>query len=164
MYSSIKQKVIDFTFNFSKQPILFKDLLLANNLVNEGIQVAPSRLGFRLRLSRAYIAYIILVSIIAMPLAGITHGLFMNADFHASIVASIVFTAVIFILFNFFRDWLIDQVTVSLVKKAWKLHFPFFEYDEYKGKVAKLYDLAMKEEIPKKDLEKYILDNLIEEE
>lgn len=156
----MKQKIIDYTFNFSKQPILFRDLLLANNLVNEGIQVSPSKLGFRLRLLRAYIVYIVLISIIALPLSAISHGIFVNIDSHASIVASVFFTAVVFIMFNFFRDWLVDQVTISLIKKSWKIHFPYFEYDEYKEKVAKLYDLAIKEEIPKKDLEKYILDNL----
>jgi hypothetical protein len=40
------------------------------------------------------------------------------------------------------------------------LHFPFFTYEEYSKKIDEIFESAMKEEISKRDLEKYILENL----
>ena len=62
--------------------------------------------------------------------------------------------------FNFFRDRMRDSVTKELIKRSWKLHFPFFTYEEYSHKIDEIFEDAMKEEISRRDLEKYILDNL----
>lgn len=71
-----------------------------------------------------------------------------------------VITAVIFIGFNFFRDKMRDTMTKELIVRSWKLHFPFFSYEEYSSKIDEIFEKAMKDEISKRDLEKYILENL----
>ena len=95
-------KILDYCFSVSKQPVLLKDLLVANVQHNEKMHVDAAKLGFRLKISRAYFVYIGLVSIFAIPVALITHKAFAKMDSHASIVAAVFFTAIIFILFNFF--------------------------------------------------------------
>ena len=55
-----------------------------------------------------------------------------------------------------------DAVTIELIKRSWKLHFPFFSYDENSEKIEEIFERALKEEVSKRELEKYILDNLTE--
>lgn len=154
--------ILNYCFTTSKQPVLLKDLLVANRQFNEKLQVDNVKLGYRLKIGRAYVVYILLVSLFAIPLALITHKGFASVDTHASIVASILFTAVIFICFNFFRIWLKDKMAEKVIRSAWSVHFPYFPYDEYKIQIEKIFTAAMKAEISRKDLEKYILDNLVE--
>jgi len=154
-------KILNFCFSVSKQPVLLKDLLVANVQHNEKMHVDAAKLGFRLHIGKAYLVYILLVSIIAIPLALVTHTLFAKIDMHASIVASVIFTAIIFIWFNFFRIWIKDKMASKVIRKAWSIHFPYFAYDEYRYKIEEIFHKAMKEEVQKKDLEKYILDKLV---
>ena len=51
-------------------------------------------------------------------------------------------------------------MTKELIKKSWKLHFPFFSYEDYSIKIDVIFDNSIKDEISKRDLEKYILDKL----
>lgn len=91
------------------------------------------------------------------------HKPLANIDPHISILGAMVITAVIFIGFNFFRARLRDEITKRQIKKSWKLRFPYFSYEEYNKKIEEIYEQAIKEEISKKDLERYILDNLVED-
>lgn len=154
--------ILNYCFTTSKQPVLLKDLLVANRQFNEKLQVDNVKLGYRLKIGRAYIVYILLVSLFAVPLALITHKAFASVDTHASIVASILFTAIIFICFNFFRIWLKDKMAEKVIRSAWIIHFPYFSYEEYKIQIERIFTSAMKAEVSRKDLEKYILDNLVE--
>ena len=157
---TIKDKILEYVYIISKQPILLKDLLVANRQHNEGMHVDPAKLGFRIRLIRAYIVYIGTVLAILIPISLLTHKPLAKVDAHISIVGAMIITAAIFMGFNFFRDRMRDSVTKELIKRSWKLHFPFFSYEEYSHKIDEIFENAMKEEISKRDLEKYILDNL----
>ena len=157
---TIKDKVLEYVYTISKQPILLKDLLVANRQHNDGMHVDPAKLGFRIRLVRAYIVYIAIVLGILVPISLLTHKPLAVIDPHISIVGAMAITAAIFIGFNFFRDRMRDTVTKELIKRSWKLHFPFFSYEEYSHKIDEIFENAMKEEISKRDLEKYILENL----
>jgi glucan phosphoethanolaminetransferase (alkaline phosphatase superfamily) len=110
-----------------------------------------------------YQVYILLVLIVVIPISAISHKVLANVDSHISILGAMIITAVIFIGFNFFQSKLYDEIAKSQIKKSWRLRFPYFSYDEYRYKVEEIYQKALKEEISKKDLEKYILDNLVEE-
>lgn len=156
-------KILNYCFNRSKQPVLLKDLLIANRQFNEKLQVDNVKLGYRLLIGRAYIVYVLLVSVFAVPLALLTHKAFAAMDMHVSLVVSVFFTAFIFICFNFFRIWLKDKMAQKVIRLAWILHFPYFPYDEYRYKVETFFESAMREEISRKDLEKYILDKLVTE-
>ena len=157
---TIKNKLLEYVYTISKQPILLKDLLVANRQYNEGMHVDPAKLGFRIRLIRAYIVYIGIVLAIIVPISLLTHKPLAKIDPHISILGAMVITAVIFIGFNFFRDKMRDTMTKELIVRSWKLHFPFFSYEEYSSKIDEIFEKAMKDEISKRDLEKYILENL----
>ncbi|RBQ31788.1 hypothetical protein CRU92_06140 [Arcobacter sp. FW59] len=153
-------KVLNFVYNTSKQPILLKDLLVASRQFNNGMEVDAGRLGFRLKLARAYFVYIVLILAILVPISLLTHKTLAIIDPHISIVGGMVVTALIFIGFNFFRDKIKEMMTQEVIKKAWRVHFPFFAYEEYSKKVNQIFEEAMREEIPKRDLQKYILDKV----
>lgn len=157
---TIKNMILEYIYTVSKQPILLKDLLVANRQYNEGMHVDPAKLGFRLNLMRAYIVYIAIVLAILIPLSLLTHKPLAKIDPHISILGGMVITAAIFIGFNFFRDKMRDIMTKELIKKGWKIHFPFFSYEDYAIKIDIIFDNSIKDEVSKRDLEKYILDKL----
>lgn len=156
-------KILNYCFAKSKQPVLFKDLLVANSKFNEGLQVDNIKLGYRLKIGKTYLVYLLYIMIIGTPVAYLTHKTLANLDTHASIVVSVLFTATVFVFFNFFKVWLEERMARKVIIEAWILHFPYFEYNEYKNKVEEIFQKAMKEEIVKKDLQRYVLDSLVED-
>lgn len=157
---SLFNKVLGYIYTTSKQPILLKDMLVASRQFYYGMDVESSRLGFRLRLTRAYFVYIILVLLILVPVSLLTHKTLAKIDPHISILGGMIITALIFMGFNYFKDFIKNSMTKSTIKKAWKIHFPYFSYEEYGKKINEIFETAMKEEISKRDLQKYILDRL----
>ncbi len=160
MFEKLKEKIISYIYNVSKQPVKFATLLEANQLFNEGMKLDGTILGFRLRLGRAYVVFLALAHIIIIPIALILHGLFVVLDCHASILLAVFFTALLFGIFSFFKEWSRDSVAKQRIKTAWALQFPFFPYDEYNIDINKIFEQSQKEDIKKKDLETYILDKL----
>ena len=55
---TIKNKILEYVYTISKQPILLKDLLVANRQHSDGMHVDPAKLGFRIRL----LIYLLFVS------------------------------------------------------------------------------------------------------
>ena len=161
---TLTDKILGYIYVLSKQPLLLRDLLDANRQYNEGMHVDPSKLGFRLKLSRAYFVYLLIVLAILIPISLITHTPLARIDTHISILGAMLITAAIFIGFNFFIAQMRDIITLRQIKKSWRLRFPYFSYEEYNHKVEEIYQKAIKEEISKRDLERYILDNLVIEE
>jgi len=157
---TIKDKILEYVYIISKQPILLRDLLIANRQYNEGMHVDPSKLGFRLKLTRAYIVYMGIVLGVLIPLSGLTHKPLADIDSHISIVGAVAITAVIFMGFNFFKAKMRDAITIELIKRSWKLHFPFFSHEEYSMKIEEIFEQSLKDEISKRELEKYILNKL----
>jgi len=160
MLEKLKEKIILYIYNISKQPIKLNILLQANQLFNEGMKLDGTKLGFRLRLARAYLVFIVLTHIIIAPVALLTHKLFSSLDCHASIIIAVFFTAWLFGIFSFFKEWARDGITKQRIKYMWSLHFPHFPYNDYNLEVSKIYEQALDEEIKQSDLERFILDKL----
>lgn len=160
MFENLKLKIINYIYTISKQPVKLDKLLDANMLFHEGMKLDGTKLGFRLKVGRAYIVFLLLAHIAILPLAYTLHKMFEKIDCHAAILITIFFTAFLFGLFNFFKEWTRDCVTKQRIKQMWSLHFPHFPFDEFSGEVARIYDHALKEEIKHSDLERYILDKL----
>ena len=66
---TFKNKVLDYIYIVSKQPILLRDLLIANRQYKEGMHVDPAKLGFRIRLTRAYLVYMGIVLGVLIPIS-----------------------------------------------------------------------------------------------
>ncbi|OFI49170.1 hypothetical protein CFF27374_02920 [Campylobacter fetus subsp. fetus] len=97
MLEKLRKFIFKKLFIVSKQPVLFKDLLEANCLFNEGMLVDPSKLNFRFRDGRLYIIYGILCFIILAAAIIILHKIFEKIDFHYSIIGTMIMTALVFI-------------------------------------------------------------------
>jgi hypothetical protein len=158
---SIKEKIIDYVYTISNQPVIFRDLLSANSHYNEGMYVDAGKLGFRMRIWKAYLAYAGICAIVLIPLFLLLHKALEHLNFHISIIGSIIATAAIFIGFTFFKSWLRDGITLKLIKKVWAIHFPYFSYEKYSKKVEDIYNESLKKEIHKKDLQQYVLEQLV---
>ncbi|QKF65055.1 hypothetical protein [Campylobacter corcagiensis] len=159
--NSFKEKVVYGMFTVSKKPVLFRDLLEANSTYNENMLVDPSKLNFKFKYGKSYIIFGLLCLAILIPLIILTHKFLAKADVHISLIVAILVTASIFIGFDIFKAWARSELTKDLIKKAWRVHFPYFDYDKYNQKVEEIYNEAVKKEIPKRDLEKYVIDTLV---
>ncbi len=160
MFENLRLKTISYIYNISKQPVKLNQLLNANLLFNEGMKLDGTKLGFRLKLGRAYVVFLLLAHMIIVPIAFITHEMFQVLDCHASIVLAVFFTALLFGIFSFFKEWTRDCVTKQRLKQMWVLHFPHFPYDEYNEEIVEIYQTSLDEEIKQGDLERFILDKL----
>nr|WP_314998579.1 hypothetical protein [uncultured Campylobacter sp.] len=159
--NALKNLILKNIFVISKQPVLFRDLLEANCLFNEGMLIDPAKLNFKFRYARTYLVYGLLCFAIFFVLLILTHRLFTKLDFHLSIVSAVVGTSAVFIGFDMFKIWARKAVSKELIKKAWSVHFPYFSYEKYSTKVEMIYNEAVKNEIPRKDLEQYVLERLV---
>jgi hypothetical protein len=162
MIQKIKEFIIQYVYIISNQPVKLQELLVANRSYNEGLHLDGRWLGFRMKLGRAYLVFLLLVNFALLPFALIGHTIFQLADCHVSILVVIIVTGLIFASFNLFKDWLTDEVALMRIKMMWSLHFPLFEYKEYNKEINEIYIQSIVENIKKQDLEKYILDKIAE--
>ena len=110
---NIKNYILNYIYATSKQPILLKDMLVASVQYRNDMEVDSSRLGFRLRLTRAYLVYVWLVLAVLLPISLLTHKLLAKIDAHISIVGGMIITALIFMGFNYFKDIVKKDVVIN---------------------------------------------------
>lgn len=161
MQENFKKIILNNMFIVSKQPVLFRDLLEANCLFNEGMLIDGAKLNFRFRHSKTYQIYAAICLVILLPLLIITHHFLAKADAHISILATTIVTSIVFIGFDMFKVWARKEMSGELIKRAWNVHFPYFTYEKYSTRVEEIYNEAIKNDISKKDLEQYVLEKLI---
>ena len=161
MQEKLKDKIIKNVFFVSKQPVLFRDLLEANALFNEGMLVDGAKLNFKFNHVKLYQIYALICFIVLLPLLIVTHHFLANSDAHLSIISTAIVTSAVFIGFDMFKVWARREISHDLIKKAWSVHFPYFGYEKYSSKVEEIYNTAIKNDISKKDLEQYIYEKLI---
>jgi hypothetical protein len=164
MFEKLKSKILAYVFYTSKRPILFSDLLYINKLFNEGMLLDVEKLGARMRLSATYIVFLLLWHIIIFMPVLIFHSALAKMDCHLSVLFAVLFTAIFFATFSIYKEWLIDEYAKQRIKNSWSTHFPYFTYEEYNHKVSTIYEEALKLDIPKKELEKFVMDKLVESE
>lgn len=156
-----KQFSFNFLFKISDQPVLFKDLLEANVLFNEGMMIDCSKLNYKIKNLNCYCYYGILCILILFPLLLTTHYFFTLLDFHISIISAVFITSCIFIGFDLFKIYIRKIITKKLIKKAWSNHFPCFSYEKYSKTIENIYKQALKEQISQNSLRKYIIERIV---
>jgi len=160
MFEKLKKSIISYVYVISNQPVKLYELLSANRLLNEGMHLDGAKLGFRLKTGRAYVVFLVLVNIFMIPITILSHGVFKHIDCHIALLLTAITTAIIFASFGLFKDWLSDEVAKIRIKRMWRLHFAYFDYDEYNKQINSIYLQSIEENIQKQDLERYILDKL----
>lgn len=161
MLGKLKSLILEKIFVISKQPVLFKDLLEANCLMNEGMLVDPAKLNFKFRYGNLYGVYAVICAIALSVIILILHSAFEKIDFHYSIFGTVLMTSTAFIGFDVFKIWARKEISKNCLQNAWKTHFPYFPYEKYSQKIEAIYNEAMKNEVTRRDLEKYVLDKLV---
>ncbi|MCV3381632.1 hypothetical protein L8V77_04445 [Campylobacter sp. IFREMER_LSEM_CL2127] len=158
----IQEFILKFIFKVSNQPVNLKDLLEANALLNEGMMVDPAKLNFKFRVFNSYLIYTLFCIAILVPMLIISHYFLTIIDFHISILSAVFVTACVFIGYDIFKIYTRKVISKRLLKKAWALHFPYFAYEKYSKIAENIYNQAIKEEIPKNQLEQYVLEKIIQ--
>jgi len=158
----VHTKIIPFVFKISKQPMLFKELMHANKIYNDGMNLEYNMKGFRVRLGRIYFVYFALVLLVSTPLSFLFHTQLAKIDCHALIISSIVFTIFLFLGFTLFKSWLIEQVSTQLIADAWKNHFPHFDYLKNSQQVSAIYSKAIESGVQNKDLQRHIITKMVD--
>ena len=108
---NIKNYILNYIYATSKQPILLKDMLVASVQYRNDMEVDSSRLGFRLRLTRAYLVYVWLVLAVLLPISLLTHKLLAKIDSHISIVGAMIITVLIFMGSKYSKDIVKKEMT-----------------------------------------------------
>lgn len=160
----IRTKINPFVFKISEQPMRFQELMHANKIYNDGMNLEYNMTGFRIRLARVYLVFFLLAMIVVIPPSIIFHSLLAKIDCHALIISSIIATVLLFSTFALFKTWLIEQVSKQLIIEGWKNHFPHFDYTNNTQKVSHIYAEALENGIKSKDLQRYIITAMVSEE
>ncbi|EAI3266866.1 hypothetical protein GAB47_05800 [Campylobacter jejuni] len=113
------------------------------------------------KILNSYIYFGVFCAVILLPLLLITHYFLTKLDFHISIVSAVMVTACVFIGYDIFKVYTRKIISKKIIQKAWALHFPYFAYEKYSTMAGEFYKEALKEEIPKANLEQYVLDKII---
>lgn len=159
----VRLKLNPFVFTISNQPMRFSELMHANKIYNDGMNLEYNMTGFRVRLGRIYLVFILLVLFLAIFPTAIFHSALTHIDCHALIILSIIITILLFSTFAIFKSWLIEQVSKQLIMEGWKNHFPHFDYDNNAKKVSNIYTEALEQGIKNKDLQHHIITKMVSE-
>ncbi len=159
----IRSTINPFVFKISDQPMRFQELMHANKIYNDGMNLEYNMTGFRIRLGRVYLVFFLLTLIIVTPPAALFHSVLAKIDCHALIISSIVTTVLLFSTFALFKSWLIEQVSKQLIIEGWKNHFPHFDYMKNSKKVSHIYSEALENGIKSKDLQHHIITKMVSE-
>lgn len=157
------EKIIPYVFTLSDSPMLFRDLLRTNKMYQEGLKLEGNIPGFRFSVGKSYIVFIALWHIVMLPLAFLFHKALAKIDCHLLIIMAVVFTGMFFAMYAIFKEYLIDTVAHTILKRGWENHFPRFDYTLHAKDVAKIYSEALEKEIAHKEMPLYILEKLVEE-
>jgi len=156
----IDEKLLPSLFTHPRHPMRFNELMRANKLLVDEMPLEGQIPGMKLRLFRAYLFMFFVWNLVLIPLALVFHRLLAKIDCHVAIVLAVFFTLFFFGVLSVFKQWATEKMAGKLVKEAWKIHFPYYDYDTYHVKVAKFYDDATERNVTGANLEMYIMNAL----
>jgi len=160
----VDKYIVPYVFPQSDEPLLFRELLKANKMYDDNLNLEGKIPGTRIRIGRNIIVFLILWHLILLPLSAIFHKELAKIDCHLSIIAAIIFTGLFFATYSMFKSWLVDRVALKIIQEAWHNHYPHFAYDKHHKQVSRLYGEALDKGLPAKEIQLYILDHMIEED
>jgi len=161
-YDFIDNKILPFTFKVSDQPMLYRELLQANKLFDDGMKLEGKIPGMRISVGRAVLVFAIVWHLfLILPTTVLFHAPLAKMDCHIAIIASVLFTGFFFSMYFVFKEWLIDRMALTRIQRAWKNHFPAFDYELHHKDVTAIYSKALDEGIPTKEMQLHILNKLI---
>ncbi len=157
----ILDKIIDYVFELPKYPLRFRELMEANRVLVDNLDINQIP-GIRFCRLKLYLVYFLIWNLILIPLSLIFHSLLAKLDCHIAIILAIIFTLLFFGTYKIFEERLKRRVALRIIKEAWKNYLPHFPYEKYGEKVAQIYKEAVERDIPKNKIEQFIIDKIIE--
>ena len=157
---TLSRFIVEFVFRFSTQPMRFKELLNANKVYNDGMNLENNIHGFKLRLGRSYLVFFVLFIMINIPILGALHGVILDFDTHVIIILTALITGSFFISFSMFKEFLIDRAALVIITKAWDKHLSLFPFEKFSRDIASFYGQAIEDEIAIGNLQQYIFDKI----
>lgn len=158
----IDHKILPFIFKVSEQPMLYRELLNANKLYDDGMKLEGNVPGMRIRIGRTILVFALIWHIFfILPGMGLFHEGLTKMDCHLAIILAVVFTGFFFASYFVFKEWVIERMAQKQIRQAWKNHFAHFDYNLHHREVAAIYSKAIEDEVPHKELQLYILNRLI---
>lgn len=158
----VDKKIIPYIFTLSDAPMLFRDLLRTNKMYQEGLKLEGNIPGFRFSVGKSYIVFTALWHGVMLPFGFLFHRALAKIDCHLLIIMAVVFTGMFFAMYAIFKEYLIDTVAHTILKRGWGNHFPHFDYTLYAKDVTTIYSEALEKEIPHKEMQLYILEKLVD--
>lgn len=152
--------ILPYVFKVTPTPLRFKELLVANRVYQEGMNLENTVHGFKMRLGRTYFVFFITWLLMLIPISALLHSFLAEMDTHVLILLTALLTGAFFITFSMFREFLIDRVALKIIQKSWKRHLSLFDFEHYAKEVASFYGQAVEEEIAIGDLQRFIFDKL----
>ncbi|WP_300361515.1 hypothetical protein [Hydrogenimonas sp.] len=156
----VDEKLLPFLFTQPRHPMRFNELMKANKLLVDNMPLEGQIPGVKLRLFRAYLFMFFVFNAVLIPLAMIFHKILAKIDCHVAIVLAVFFTLFFFGVLSIFKQWATEKMAEKMIKEAWKIHFPYYDYENYHTKVAKFYDDAVERNVTGANLEMYIMNAL----
>ena len=160
-FAKLLDKITDYVFDKPKYPLRFRELMEANRVVVDHLDIATIP-GLRFCRLKLYLIYFIIWNIIIIPLTLLFHSFLAKLDCHAAIVLAILFTLLFFGTYKIFESRIKEYAAKKLVRQAWERYLRHFDYDKYGEIVAQHYKEALDRDIPKSEIERFIIDKLIE--
>jgi hypothetical protein len=133
---------------------------MSNKAQKENLEPLLSNLGIGFNIIRFYFVFIILYHIIIIPFLYITHDLFKLQNCHIAVLLAIIYVLLFFIFYAIAKQYAFKFVIKYQIKQFWKIHFSYFNYDDYSNQVNDIYNCAIKEHIAKDKLERYVFDKI----
>jgi len=163
IFDIVDNTIIPLVFVKADGPMLFKELLKANKMFDDGLNLEGKIPGTRVRIGRNILVFLIIWNVALMPVSFLFHSLLAKIDCHVLIITSILFTGLFFASYSIYKSWIIDRVALKVIKEAWANHYPHFSYETHHKQVSRIYAEALDKELPAKKMQLYILDHMIEE-
>ena len=156
----IDEKLLPFLFTQPKHPMRFNELMKANKLLVDNMPLEGQIPGVKLRLARAYLFMVLVWNVVLIPLALVFHRILAKIDCHVAIVLAVFFTLFFFGVLQIFKQWATEKMAEKMIRKAWEIHFPYYDFENFHTKVAKFYDDAVERGVTGANLEMYIMNAL----
>lgn len=158
----VDRHILPAVFKLSEQPMLYRELLKANKLYDDKMKLEGNIPGMRIRIGKTVLVFALLWHIFfIIPASAIFHIPLAKLDCHLSIILAVVVTGFFFATYFMFKEFLIDRMTQKRIREAWKNHFTHFDYSLHHQEVSDLYAKALENDIPAKEMQLYILNNII---
>jgi len=152
--------ILNFIFHFSNSYIRLSTLLVANKAQQENLAINIGTLGIGFRNIRFFVLFFALYHIALTPPMYMYHNVLKSQNCHIAILIAMIYMLVFFVLYATCKQYAFKVAIMHQIKYFWKIHFSYFNYNDYAKVINDIYNNSIKEHIAKDKLERYVFDSI----